>query len=95
MTTYYETIKPHADELKVIVKHIVDDQTLRQEWSICVNYHLDYGLGTDLLRHFNTTSPKKLRKKVSEFKRELGRRHLKLVSTENSLGYTRLVYELV
>lgn len=95
MATYYEAIKPHKDELRVVVMHIVDDQTLRQNYVILVNYHMDYGLVTESLRHFGTTSPKKLRKKVGRFKRVLGRRYLKLVRTDNSLGYTRLVYELV
>ena len=95
MPTYYETIKPHKDELKVVVMHIVDDQTLRQNYVILVNYRMDYGLVTENLRHFGTTSHKKLRKKVGGFKRVLGRRHLKLVRTDNSLGYTRLIYELV
>lgn len=95
MSTYYEAIKPHANEIKVVVMHIVNDQTLRQNYVILVNYHMDYGVVPETLRHFSTTSHKKLRKKVGRFKRELGRRNLKLVSTDNSLGYTRLVYELV
>lgn len=94
MPTYIAMLRQYASAIEVECIVSIDDKTLRKSYSIYQNLHLDFGIVCgSMFKHMHTTSKRKYNKEIQVIKQATGRK-FKLSKTNNSLGYTRLVYAL-
>lgn len=94
MTTYIEMIRQYVDELEVECIVSIDDKTMQKRYSIYSNLHTDVGIcAGEMFKHIHTASKREYNKEVQMIKQATGRK-FKLSRTNNSLGYTRLIYTL-
>ena len=93
MLNYDDLLIQHKDSLQVEFIHAIDDSTLIQSYSIYTNLHVDYGITEKRYNHWSGTKKSEFNKLTAKFKKLTGRK-VKLYRTDNSLGYTRLIYKL-
>ena len=94
MATYIEMLRQWANDLEVECIVSIDDKTMQKRYSIYLNLHIDVGIcAGELFKHMHTASKREYNKEVLIIKQATGRK-FKLSRTNNSLGYTRLIYTL-
>lgn len=94
MFTYIEMLRQYANDLEVECIVSIDDKTMQKRYSIYSNLHMAAGIcAGELFKHMHTTSKREYNKEVQRIKQATGRK-FKLSRTNNSLGYTRLIYTL-
>ena len=96
MGMYFDLVKKNKDNIVIEFKRVINDKTLKVSYIINTNLRMDYGLDTtgNLYNAFHTTSKRKFNKRIAEYKQATGRKP-RLTGTDNSLGFTRLVYTFV
>ena len=93
MKTYFDIVSDNKQNIVVEAKRIIDDKTLQQSYNISTNLHLDRGICNEMFTSFHGTKKRDFNKQVQQYQKVIGGK-FKLVATDNSLGYTRLVYRL-
>lgn len=91
--TYAELIIKNREKLKIEIIFSIDDETLIQFCSIYTNLHCSFGISETMLNAFHSSNKNKTRKRIAFYKKLTGYK-MKLTKTDNSLGYTRLIYTM-
>lgn len=94
MKTYFDIVFEKRHNIIVEAKRIIDDKTLQQTYSISTNLHLDRGICDEMFNSFHGTKKRDFNKQIQQYQKAIGGK-FKLVATNNSLGYTRLIYRLI
>jgi len=91
---YIDIIKENEDLIVFEFMTIIDNKTMGITYSICTNFHLDYGIcDSELFTHYHGTSKREYRKRLQAYKKA-GNLKLKLYRTNNDEERTRIVYRL-
>ena len=93
MSEYNKLVLANKDKLKLKIMKIIDDKSLIITYSILTNLHVDFGICGEMLSCFHSTSKGRFNKRIASYQNLTGRK-IKLVGTDNSLGYTRLIYSI-
>lgn len=91
MGTYKDLLVKHKERLKVKIIVVIDNETMIKSYSIYVNMHCDWGIVDEYLNHLRTSKKSVFNKEIQLFRSVL-RKKPKLVETDNSESYTRLIY---
>ena len=93
--TYDELVLKNRDSMLVELIHSINDETMAESYAIYTNLHIDFGCNADgkLYRHWGGTSKKAAMRRMAKFKTLLQGR-IRLARTDNSLGYTRIIYRV-
>lgn len=93
--TYLEMVEANKDKIIVEYKRCINDENMHSYYFFFTNLHCEFGL-CDQMFQISTvgmTKKREFNKKLQQYQKVTGKK-FKLVRTENSLGYTRLVYRL-
>ena len=93
MSGYFLKVQANKDKFYLKYMIIINNETARVAYSILTNLHMVFGCTDELYSSYHTRKKTKINKALSQYKKATGKK-LKLVGTDNSLSYTRLVYEL-
>ncbi len=93
MKTYFDLVEENKDKVYIEFYKIIDDRTLKIGYSIFVNLHCEFGICDQMMNHWRSSKKSEYNKEIQLFRKATGN-NLKLVRTENSLGFTRLVYAI-
>lgn len=92
MSTYIEFINANRDKVSFKIIHSIDDKTLKSSFFRCSNVFCDglsYYVGRDPVS-VAFKNKKQLRKFLSQINAKM-----RLSATDNSMGYTRLIYDVI
>lgn len=92
--TYQQLLELNKTALKVKLIKSINDKTLKISYSFSTNLHCDLGIQPVYMGSGTTGKKSEANKRMQQFQKVKGKK-FKLTSTDNSLGYTRLIYELV
>lgn len=92
--TYQQMLELSKAQLKVKLIKAIDNETLKISYSFHTNLHCDYGIQNQWFGSAYTYKKSEANKRIQQFQKVKGKK-FKLTSTDNSLGFTRLIYELV
>lgn len=91
--TYLQLLELNKVALQVKLIKIIDNNTMRVEYSFNTNVHCDFGIQKDFMRSLFTSKKSLANKTIQQYQKVKGKK-FKLAATDNSLGYTRLIYTL-
>ena len=93
MSEYDKLVIANKDNLKIQVMKIIDNKSLLITYSIKTNLNVDFGICDEMFSAFHSNSKGRFNKRISKYQNLTGRK-IKLTGTDNSLGYTRLIYSI-
>lgn len=93
MSEYFLKVQANKDKFYLKYMIIINNETAHVTYSILTNLHMVFGCTDELYSSHHTRKKTKINKALSQYKKATGKK-LKLTGTDNSLSYTRLVYEL-
>ena len=92
MSAYIDFINSNSDSVSFKITHSIDDKTLRSSFFRQSNVRCD-GLNYYVSREFTSVAFKNKRE-CRKFLAQVGGQ-MRLAATETSMGYTRLVYDVI